>query len=471
MRLVLSKSFFDFFYTSISKYLNVFINILGSAILARILIPEDFGKVAILLIIQSFFFLFGEMGIGIAIVQNNNLDRKNFKEIFTFTLIVAFSFSVLFSLVSYFVFEHSSDFYLALILSINIFFFILNIVPASLNRKLKKFKKISFYEFLSFFFGWLLCLLLAYYDFSFYSIALRYVFITIIYSFFCVYSVRDLLGFSISLDGIKMIWGFSLFQLLFNAVNFLSRNLDQVLIKFFYSNYLLGIYNRSYQLMVMPVGNITGTLSAVLLSHSSHLADDKEKFFIRYFEIMKVLILVSLLISSFLFVYSDNIILIILGEKWVEAIPIFRVMSLLAAVQIILSYSGVGYQVLGKSKEMFKSGSFLTIAVLLFLLINSYFFNFKSIVYSLFLGYVIGGIKIYYNLFKKCFNKNPLILIKYLSMPLLSFIVLGVILISIGIFQYNFLMKTFIYIGLVSLVFILPNIKEIKGGINFILKR
>lgn len=461
MRFNKGNSIRDFIYSSASRYFSLILNVIGSGILARMLNPEDFGKVAILLIIQSFFFLFGEMGIGIGVIQNINLKLKDYKGIYTFTLLVATSLSLIFILLSYLIFSDKDDFNLGVILSINIFFFIVNIVPLSLNKKFLFFKKISILEFISLTVSWIICIIMAYHDFSFYSIAFRYLILSLVFSIFCFFNVKNHIGIIFNLQGVKKIFGFSLYQMLFNSVNFISSNLDQMIIKFFYNNNILGIYNRSYMIMTMPIGNITGTLSSVLLSYSNQYSNDKDFFFKKYFDLLKILILISFAVGIFFYSYSDNIILLIYGQKWVEAIPVFKSMSALACLQIILSFSGVGFQVLGESKRMFKSGAFLSIIVLILLFFNSFFLSFDTIVYFLTLAYLIGGVKIYSTLFKDCFNKSPFLLLKFIIKPLICFLIILSFFFYINIFRFDFITKSIIIIMSFIIVYLMPNIKEI----------
>ena len=57
------------FYTGIGKYSSIFISLIVTAILARLLTPDDFGVVAIATIVITFFNMISEIGIAPAIIQ------------------------------------------------------------------------------------------------------------------------------------------------------------------------------------------------------------------------------------------------------------------------------------------------------------------------------------------------------------------------------------------------------------------
>lgn len=60
---------------AIGKYTGIVLSILVSAILARILSPEDYGTVAVISVFAAFFSTISSMGFGAAIIQKKNSRR------------------------------------------------------------------------------------------------------------------------------------------------------------------------------------------------------------------------------------------------------------------------------------------------------------------------------------------------------------------------------------------------------------
>ena len=83
-----------------AKYSTVILNILFTAVLARILSPADYGIVAIPAVFTVFFGLFADVGLGAGVIQNQNLNQKNIDEIFSFNKFLAVVMTLLFCLVS-----------------------------------------------------------------------------------------------------------------------------------------------------------------------------------------------------------------------------------------------------------------------------------------------------------------------------------------------------------------------------------
>lgn len=135
------------YYTSIAKYIGIIISLIVSGILARLIEPKEFGIVAIATVIISFFSIFSDLGIAPAIIQNKELTNKDLSHIFSFTVWLGATISILFFLSSWpisWFYKSSKLLIICQILSINLFFAAANIVPNALLFKNKEFKFIAY---------------------------------------------------------------------------------------------------------------------------------------------------------------------------------------------------------------------------------------------------------------------------------------------------------------------------------------
>ena len=74
------------FYTAVAKYSGIIISLIITAVLARMLSPDDFGVVAVASVIINFFNIFTNIGFSTAIVQNKELTQNDLNNIYSFTL-------------------------------------------------------------------------------------------------------------------------------------------------------------------------------------------------------------------------------------------------------------------------------------------------------------------------------------------------------------------------------------------------
>ena len=66
------------------------INLVVQIILARLLLPSDFGSLAIIMAITNYVSIFVQSGLATAIVQKKNINLKDVNTLFTSSLVVAF---------------------------------------------------------------------------------------------------------------------------------------------------------------------------------------------------------------------------------------------------------------------------------------------------------------------------------------------------------------------------------------------
>ena len=90
-----------FGYMAIAKYSGFIINLLVTAILARILAPEVFGIVSIANIFIGIFSVISDFGIASAIVQNQTFDEKDYSNVFSITVYFSLILAAIFLLLLY----------------------------------------------------------------------------------------------------------------------------------------------------------------------------------------------------------------------------------------------------------------------------------------------------------------------------------------------------------------------------------
>ena len=139
------------FWSAVEKYSGTAVALIVSAILARLITPEEFGIVSIASVIIAFFSLFSTMGIVPAIIQRNDLSKHNLDSIFTYSIIIGiicggllFSSSWAIS-----IFYKNEDLVnVCQILALNLFLSSLNLVPNALMLKNQRFKLMAIRSFI-----------------------------------------------------------------------------------------------------------------------------------------------------------------------------------------------------------------------------------------------------------------------------------------------------------------------------------
>lgn len=125
-------------------------------------------------------------------------------------------------------------------------------------------------------------------------------------------------------DFMSFGWNLMAAQLL----GYASRNVGQVIIGWRTGPDALGLYNRAFQLLMMPLNQINAPATSVALPVLSQLQDDRERF--NAFLLRGQTVMVHLIFALFAFscALAMPLIVLVLGEQWRDAVPLFQVLTL-----------------------------------------------------------------------------------------------------------------------------------------------
>jgi len=118
----------------------------------------------------------------------------------------------------------------------------------------------------------------------------------------------------------------------------------------------LAQFDRAYRFMLFPVKNLTWVISSVMHPILSKKQDDQEQIYLTYLKIVKPLSLMGVFFTAFCFWSSQEIIVLVFGSQWYEAVDYFRWLSLSIWAQMVASSAGAIYMSIGNTKLMFLSG-------------------------------------------------------------------------------------------------------------------
>lgn len=113
---------------------------------------------------------------------------------------------------------------------------------------------------------------------------------------------------------------------LVNLLGYASRNIDSVVVGMFYGPTALGLYDRAFQLLMIPLNQLNAPATRVALPVLSRLQDDPEKYF--RFVLRGQAALVHLIVSSFTFAaaLAPWLVPLVLGAGWGGTVPVFQML-------------------------------------------------------------------------------------------------------------------------------------------------
>ena len=418
----LRKSFASgIFYTAIAKYSNVISTFVISAILARLLTPKEFGIVALVSVFVTFFNLLGNFGLGKAVVQNQELTKNDNESIFNFSIV----FAIVLGAGFFFSAPLIARFYgepvlveITRLLSLSVLFHTLNVIPKAILEKNLKFKLIGIVSIGVQIITGIIAIILAYKDYSYFALVIKSVLGGAV-SFLVLYSLSPIkLTTNFKRSSLEKVLSFSIYNFLFNFINYFTRSGDNLIVGKFLGSAQLGFYDKAYRLMMLPVHQLTHVITPVMIPILSKYQDKNKLVYNTYSKVVKILATVGLPLSVFLFFSANEIINIIYGPQWDKSIPVFKVLSLIIGMQIIYSSAGSVFLSIGRTKLLFNYGllssSILIACISLGIFVGG---NLVAVGYGIVIGFLMNFFIVYYLLINVALEASMLKFLKCLIYP------------------------------------------------------
>ena len=347
------------FYTSLAKYSRILVQLVVTTILARLLTPSDYGIVAIATVFIAFFNILSDIGIGPAIIQFKELTQKDLSNIFSVTAYLGVFMGSLFFMGAEIIAKYYDSPTLVPVcrlLSLSILFHCLNIVPLNIQYKNKRFRLTATVALSVQICSAIIAIVLAWINFGVYALVLQQILSAAL--IFGIYFFHEKLSFIVKVDfePLKKILSFSVYQFLFNIINYFARNLDKLLVGRYIGLAPLGQYEKSYRTMMLPLQNITFVITPVMQPVFSEMQNNLQLMAEKYKKVFSLLCYIGFPLSIFLSFSGKEIVLLLFGDQWVDAVLPFRILALSVGFQILNGMTGSIYQSANATKQLFISG-------------------------------------------------------------------------------------------------------------------
>ncbi|WDF46963.1 lipopolysaccharide biosynthesis protein [Chryseobacterium sp. KACC 21268] len=349
------------------------INFFISLILARVLLPSDFGIIAMFSVVISISTTLVDGGMASSLIRSNDADDSDLSTVFWFNF---FASIILYILIFLFAPLIANFYKLALLVPIIRVYGLLLIIKSLTTVQAIRFTKdldfkTSFkIQLPSLIIGGILGVVLAYYGFGVWALV-YYPLIQSLISTVQYWMYSDWKP-SLIFNRVKFKYHFnfgykmtisSLLETVFN-------NIYTIVIGKVFSPTQLGYYSRADNLKQLPITNLSNALNKVTFPLFAKLGDDDVKLKDVYKKIMKLVIFIIAPILLMAIVIAEPLIRFLLTEKWLPAVPYFQILSLAGILYPIHSYNLNILMVKGKSDLFLKLEIVKKILIVCVLLIS-----------------------------------------------------------------------------------------------------
>lgn len=352
----LLKAFSWDFFGSVFAYGSTLVT---SIFLARLLTPEQFGIVAIAMVFILYFGYLSELGFKHALIQAQNTNQRTYSSIFYVNLAMGLGLS----LITFLIAPVVADFYkIALltpvirILSVVFVFNSLTTVQIAILSKNLNFKALSIRIVISKLIGALVGVFMALKGFGVYALVWQEVIFSVLNAIL-LWALSDWRpSWSYSSKEVKSLVKFGSYIFYGQVIHQSIIRLDELVIGKIFSTQILGYFGRSDSISQMFNGITLKSTNNFLYPIFSKFQDDRQKFISWYFNVYRLLCMISFFIAGLGILLSEQIIIGLFGKQWYPSVDIFEILVYKIITLPISAFLIVTLLSQGFSKENFYYG-------------------------------------------------------------------------------------------------------------------
>lgn len=330
-----------------------------TVILARLLVPEDYGLIAMVSSVTGFVTIFKDLGLSAAVIQKDKITQSELSSVFWVNVLICFGIALVIALLSpalVHFYDEGRLLYITLLFALNIFIVGFSLQHSALLRRQMQFNKLALIQIGCVIINILVGITLAWLGFGYWTLVIQGLVFALLETI-ALWTICDWRpDFLLNKSKVASYLRFGAGITGFDVVNHFSRNMDNVFVGKFVGSVALGLYSKAYQLLMLPITQLRNPLNSVALPALSSLQNQGEKFRDFYTKYLFILAFFSMPVVVYLGVFADELIFIILGDQWVEAGPLFQILAMAAFIQPVVSTTGLILITTGEVKRYFNIG-------------------------------------------------------------------------------------------------------------------
>ena len=370
------------------------VSFIVSIVLARILVPEDYGTIALVTVFTAILQVFVDSGLGTALIQKKEADDLDFSSVFYFNLVVCVILYIGMFVASPYIAAFYGDDTLTPIIRVLSLTIIISgvkgIQQAYVSRNML-FKRFFFSTIGGTIFSAILGIGMAYAGFGVWALVVQQLSNTAIDTLILWITVKWRPKKLFSWSRLKVLLSFGWKLLVSSLLDTGYNNLRNLIIGKMYSSADLAFYNQGDKFPKVIVTNINTSIDSVLLPTMSNVQDDKERVKQMTRRAIKTSTYVMAPLMMGLAFCAEPIVSLVLTDKWLPCVPFLRIFC------ITYMFWPVHTANLNAINAMGRSDWFLRLEITkkimgMTILLSTMWFGVMAMAYSLLLSSVLSQI-------------------------------------------------------------------------------
>lgn len=345
--------------TIFSQGSKFILSMVGTVILARLLLPEDYGLVGMVAVVTGFIAIFKDLGLSAATIQKAEVSNDQISTLFWLNVALSVGIMLLTAALAPAVaWFYGQPALTGVTLAYAAGFLLggLTVQHEALLRRRMRFAALATAEIVSLVVSITVAIVLARRGARYWALVLSQLALGLTYLIAIWIACRWRPGLPVRNSGVRSMLAFGGNLTAFGVVNYFARNLDNMLIGRFWGAGQLGLYARAYQLLLLPVDQINAPITAVAVPALSRLNDSPERYRRAYLRLVEKVALLTMPAMAFMISSSEQLVGLLLGQKWLGVSRIFALLGISGLVQPIANTTGWLFVTQGRTNDMFKWG-------------------------------------------------------------------------------------------------------------------
>jgi len=342
-----------------SQGLRFVIGIIVTAVLARLLTPQDYGLVGMVAVVTGFVSMFKDLGLSAATIQRAEINKQQVSTLFWINVGVSISIMLLTvalaPLVARFFAEPRLT-AITIVTAIGFLFGGLAVQHEALLKRQMRFVALSVIGFVALLANILTTIIMAWYGAGYWALVVGQLALGLVGAVGAWVVCRWRPGWPGGYEEVRSLVAFGRNLTGFGIINYFARNLDNLLIGRVWGTVALGFYAKAYQLLLLPIDQINEPLTSVAVPALSRLTDAPERYRQAYLRLLEKVALVTMPGVALMIATADWLVLIVLGPQWSETGRIFALLGIAGLFQAVANTTGWLLITQGRTHHQFQWG-------------------------------------------------------------------------------------------------------------------
>lgn len=307
------------------------------AVMARLLSKSDFGLMALAASFIGIGAILSEAGMGSALIQRKNITYKHKNAAMQGNFIIGvIVFSLFFFLSKYiaFFFNQPKLEMIIKVVGVNVVFSSLNSVSRGLLQKNFKFKITSNITMITTIIGYGLGIILAFLNYGVWSLVAATLSVSLLSTIIMFFYAPVSLRFQFYYKEWRELFSFGFGLILSRLINYMNTSGVNLFVGKIFSPVQLGVFERTFSIKSIPSNYLGDVLDTIMFPAMSEIQDEENRLFQTYQYSLGVVNSLLMPVAVFLIFFSKEIVLILLGDKWLDSVLPLQIMFIVLPFSI-----------------------------------------------------------------------------------------------------------------------------------------